>query len=86
MSEPETRRSLGVSMQATQEDIKKAYRSQGKLYDPNIDSDANAETKIRSIIADLAPIKRAHKRCKYIFLFTPYTFLKNSEHNEFANK
>jgi curved DNA-binding protein len=56
---------LGVSKQATPEDIQKAYRKLARKYHPDVNRDADAEAKFKEINEAHEVLKDAEKRAKY---------------------
>ena len=56
---------LGVSRQASQDDIKKAYRKLARKYHPDVSKEANAESRIKEINEAYEALKDPEKRQTY---------------------
>ncbi|MEO6959401.1 MAG: DnaJ C-terminal domain-containing protein [Burkholderiaceae bacterium] len=56
---------LGVSRDATQDDIKKAYRKLAHKYHPDVSKSADAEEKFKTIAQAYATLKDPEKRAAY---------------------
>ena len=56
---------LGVSREATSDEIKKAYRKLAKQYHPDVSKEANAEEKYKEINEAYEVLKDPEKRKKY---------------------
>ncbi|WP_345993625.1 J domain-containing protein [Sulfurimonas sp. HSL-1716] len=56
---------LGISQNATEADIKKAYRKLARQYHPDINKDANAEEKFKEVNAAYEILSDKKKRAQY---------------------
>ena len=56
---------LGVSKQASDEEIKKAYKTLAKKYHPDVSTEANAEEKFKEINEAYEVLKDPQKRAQY---------------------
>src|SRR6266542_1282987 len=56
---------LGVARNATDEDIKKAYRKLARKYHPDVSKEANAEEKFKEVSEAYETLKEAEKRKAY---------------------
>lgn len=56
---------LGVSKQATSEEIKKAYRQLAKKYHPDVSTEANAEDKFKEVQEAYDTLSDENKRATY---------------------
>src|SRR5690554_8203024 len=56
---------LGVSKDASQDEIKKAYRKLSKKYHPDINKEANAETKFKKLTEAYEVLGDEQKRSAY---------------------
>ena len=56
---------LGVSKTASEEEIKKAYRSLAKKYHPDVSSEPNAEAKFKEVQEAYDTLGEADKRKQY---------------------
>ncbi|MGV3082358.1 DnaJ domain-containing protein, partial [Streptococcus dysgalactiae] len=56
---------LGVSKDASQDDIKKAYRKMSKKYHPDINKEAGAEQKYKDVQEAYETLSDSQKRAAY---------------------
>jgi len=56
---------LGVSRDASPDDIRKAYRALARKYHPDVNKDADAETKFKEINEAYEILSSAEKRTRY---------------------
>ena len=56
---------LGVARDASQEDIKKAYRKLARKYHPDVSKEANAEDKFKEVGEAYEVLRDAQKRAQY---------------------
>lgn len=56
---------LGVPRDASQDDIKKAYRKQARKYHPDVSKEANAEDKFKELGEAYEVLKDSQKRAQY---------------------
>ena len=56
---------LGVSKQATQDEIKRAYKKLARKYHPDVSKEANAETKFKEMAEAYEVLKDPEKRAAY---------------------
>jgi curved DNA-binding protein len=56
---------LGVARDASQEDIKRAYRKQARKYHPDVSKEANAEEKFKEVQEAYEVLKDPEKRAAY---------------------
>lgn len=56
---------LGVARDASQDEIKKAYRKQARKYHPDVSKEANAEDKFKEVGEAYEVLRDAQKRAQY---------------------
>ena len=61
---------LGVGREASQDDIRKAYRKLAKQYHPDVSKEKNADARYREINEAHEVLKDPDKRAKYDMLRT----------------